>query len=76
MRAIQVRYLPPTTHRGARIKAFADRTISQTVAYDHALSSRDNARVAAELLLERLKWGRIGGQGSLPNGDYVFTLTV
>lgn len=76
MRAIQVRYLPPTTHRGSRVKAFADRTISETVPFDHALSFKGNAQVAAEKLIDRLQWGKIASGGSLPNGDYVFTLTV
>ena len=75
MRAIQVKHLPPTTHKGSRLKAFVGGTLTATVPHDYALNMRKNARVAAEALLERLKWGfYIRGEGALPNGDYVFTL--
>lgn len=76
MKAIQVKYLPATNTRCSRWKAFAEGGLQVTLPYDHALNSEENARKAAEALIAKLEWrSHIGGSGSLPNGDYVFTLT-
>jgi len=75
MKAIQVKYLPATTHRSSRWKAFAEGGWSATVSYDYEGSEYYNARLAAECLITAMTWRvEISGDGNLPNGDYVFTL--
>jgi hypothetical protein len=75
MKAIQVKYLGPTTHKPSRWKAFIEGGASVTVSYDYALDSHENARCAAIALMTKLLWGfDISGSGALPNGDYVFTI--
>ena len=75
MKAIQVKYLPATTHRSSRWKAFAEGGLSSVMPYDHSGSEYYNARCAAQRLIEKMKWRvEISGDGNLPNGDYVFTL--
>lgn len=75
MQAIQTRYLGPTNHRGARIKAWAAAG-SVTIDYPHELSGQACHRKAAEALLVKLGWldahygGLLGGQ--LESGDYAF----
>jgi hypothetical protein len=53
--AIETRYLGPTNFRSGRIKARAWAG-SVTVPYDHALSTEDNHRAAADAL--RAKWAK------------------
>jgi hypothetical protein len=75
MKAIQVKYLRPTNTKPSRWKAFAEGKLQIILSYDHALSSEENARKAAQALIDKRKWNvRIGGSGGLPNGDYVFTI--
>lgn len=75
MCAIQVRYLPATTHKGSRMKAFEKYGNSVTLPYDHAFGDTANAREAADSLIEKMNLDAvISGSGILPNGDYVFTL--
>jgi hypothetical protein len=71
--AIQVRYLGATNHRGARMKAWAFRDSSATVALDHNLTIEANARAACNALVAKMGWPE--SQlifGHLPNGDFVF----
>ena len=75
MKAIQVRYLGCTNHKPSRWKAFAADGLQVTRSYDHALQPEDNARCAALKLIDKMNWNvKITGSGSLPNGDYVFTI--
>lgn len=75
MKAIQVRYLAATNYRGTRVKAFAEGGFSVTLARDYELTFDGNARVAAQALIDKMKWNsKINGSGYLPNGDAVFTL--
>ena len=74
MKAIQVKYLPPTNTRGTRWKAFADGGASVTIARDYGLDGADDARRAADALRGKMGWSAITGAGVLPNGDYVFTM--
>jgi len=77
MKAIQVKYLGPTNTKPSRWKAFASGKLQITLSYDYALNSEDNARKAAQALADKMKWNiAIGGSGSLPNGDYVFTIFI
>ena len=75
MRAIQVKYLGWTNHRPSRWKATVWGGFRAEVQYDHAKDEIGNARAAAEKLISdnKLDW-KIGSEGMLPNGDYVFIL--
>ena len=76
MKAIEVKYLPATTFKGARVKAFTEGGNSITVPFQYEISD-DEARAedVAQELLYRLAWDvKIIGKGILPNGNYVFTL--
>jgi hypothetical protein len=71
VQAITTRYLGPTNTRGGRIKAKAWAK-SLTVEYDHALNVEDNHREAAEALIAKLDWAKVGGvwhQGGHPDGS-------
>lgn len=70
MKAIQTKYLGPTTHRGARIKASDLDGNSITVSYDHG--SRNPHRDAAIALCNKMDWRGPMAQGSLGNGHEVF----
>lgn len=73
MQAIITKFLPPTTHRCARIKATCWRG-SVTVSWDHELGVGANHRTAAEVLLKQfnLAYEHMVG-GELPNGTgYAF----
>lgn len=76
MKAIEVKYLPATNFKGARVKAFTEGGNSITVPFQYEISN-DEARAedVAQELLYRLAWPvKITGRGTLPNGNYVFTL--
>ena len=57
---VRTKFLGPTNHRGARIKATrtdhksGDPTV--TIGYDHALDIRENHAAAATALIESLGW--------------------
>lgn len=55
MPTIQTKYLGPTNHLGARVKA-TDGKNSVTVSWDHALSSEKNHNVAAGELAIKMGW--------------------
>lgn len=75
MQAIEVKYLPATNTRGARIKANAAAG-SVTVDWPCELSGEEAHKVAALALCNKFGWpvNIIGGQ--LANGDYVFCFAV
>jgi hypothetical protein len=77
MKAIQVRFLPATNFKPARMKAFCENNVSITVPYQYELSS-DNLRIleCANEFINRLKWEvKITGTGQLKNGDWVVTIS-
>ena len=74
MKAIQVKYLPPTNTKGARWKSFAEGGASVTLSREYALNHDEDARRVAIALTTKMEWARPTGAGCLPNGDYVFTL--
>tara|TARA_R100001594_G_scaffold85318_1_gene119764 strand:+ start:645 stop:893 length:249 start_codon:yes stop_codon:yes gene_type:complete len=75
MKAIQVKYLGPTTHRGSRLKAFCSDIGSITEPFDYALDMTEQGRQMAQKIIDKNNWNCvITGQGTLPNGDDVFTL--
>lgn len=54
---ITTRFIGPTNHRGARVKAsFVGRDMSVTTSWDHALGVTENHAAAAESLVA--KWNR------------------
>lgn len=73
-KAIQVKYLPTTEHKGTRYKAFAEGGHSVTLGRDYGLDGSKDARRVAQALVDKMKWPAITGSGVLPNGDYVFTM--
>lgn len=71
MQAIVTRFLAPTNHRGARIKATAQAG-ALTVPWDYALGVEENHRAAALAFATRWGWPVEGAMmGALPNEDYV-----
>lgn len=63
MQTIETKYIGPTNHRGARIKATATHGASVTVPYPHELSESDRHSLAARKLAAKLNWtgDMIGG---------------
>lgn len=74
MKAIQIKYLPPTDHKGGRLKAFTEAG-SLTQPRNPALNLYQQAKALAEAYIAKKRWDvSISGFGLLPNGDYVATL--
>lgn len=77
MKAIQIRFLPATNFKGARMKAWTEGNNSITLPFQYELSS-DELRVIfmAKELINKMKWDsiEISGIGQISNGDYVVTL--
>jgi hypothetical protein len=71
MQAIETKYLGPTNHRGARIKATAQAG-QITVPYDHALDFGENHIAAARAYAQRKGWlgSWVGAQA--PDGRFVY----
>jgi hypothetical protein len=61
--AIVTKYLGPTNHRGARVKATAQAG-SVTVEWDHALSVDENHDRAADAFVAKFAW--VGWEAQLP----------
>ena len=74
MKAIQVKYLEPTNHRGSRYKAFTGERISLTIDVVCSFDYPENMALVAKMLAQKLEWkGEFVG-GTLPNGDMVFIM--
>jgi hypothetical protein len=72
MQAIVTKYLRPTNHRGARVKATCQAR-SYVIPYDHALDAPDNHRVAAMNLAVLMQWEGIWIGGGMPaDSGYAF----
>lgn len=71
MQAISIKYLAPTTHRGARMAARCEAG-SITVPWDYGLSPERNAVKACEALLAKLGWEGTYYGGLLPSGAWAF----
>lgn len=77
MKAIEVKYMSATTHRGVYYKAKAEGWGSFMKPRDYSLNGIDDAKEAAyELLKRECKWSQNYElvEGTLPNGNYVFCL--
>lgn len=69
--AIVTRYLAPTNHRGALVRAAAQAGV-MFFPWDYAKSNIENYHAAAMALATKWKWPTEGAvMGALPNGDYV-----
>lgn len=76
MQAIVTKYLCPTNHRGARIKATAQAG-SITVPWAYELDVAENHINAAKMLRSKLDWGpSFFSSGQLPNGDFAHVVTT
>lgn len=76
LQAITTRYLGPTNHRGARVKATCQAG-SITIPWDHAWNADKNHAMACAALQAKLGWRekRIGG--ALPDGrGYAFVVAL
>ena len=83
MKAIQTKYLGPTNHKGARIKAWADGWGSVIISYPHEYNAERAHYAGAVALIDnnKARWERHGCKfyadyptisGGLPNGDWCF----
>jgi hypothetical protein len=74
MIAIQTKFIAPTNHRGARIKAWTSSGFSATISYPYASGNESSHFEAVKALVEKhqLNWGLSGmTYGGVENG-YVF----
>lgn len=78
MDAIVTRYQKPTAGKPARIAARTIAAGSASVAYDHALSEKENHIAAARHYLATRKWATLEtlqlATGELPNGGWVHVI--
>jgi hypothetical protein len=71
MQTITTKFLQPTNHTGARIKATSSSGISMTRSYEYGMSTEENHEEVAMALAERLEWDYDFAVGDLPTG-FVF----
>lgn len=74
MKAIQIKYLAPTNHKGARLKASAHGCKSLTVSFDHSKDDGGCNELTKEFIVRQNWKSEITGTGQLPNGDFVATI--
>ena len=74
LQAIETKYLGPTNHRGARVRARCDagRVI---MPWDHALNPVQNHAAAARLLANRFGWDVRESHIGATQGGYVVVFT-
>ena len=73
MQYIKTKYLGPTNHRGARVKAVTSYgETSVTMSWDYALGSFENHKAVALALLSKLDWGGERYYAGGSNAGYVF----
>jgi hypothetical protein len=73
MQYIETKYLPPTNHKGGRVKAKASSAPgSVTIPYDHSLDIEQAHAKAAMALAAKLDWRGEYAAGGNDRG-YVFT---
>jgi hypothetical protein len=71
MQTITTKYINPTNHNGARIKATSSSGISMTRSYEYGMSTEENHEEVAMALAERLAWDYDFAVGHTPTG-FVF----
>lgn len=69
--AIATKFIGPTNHRCARIKAVSD-ACTVTVSWDYAMGVEENHHAAARALADKMGWVTHLRGGSLPGAGYVF----
>jgi hypothetical protein len=69
--AISTKYIGPTNHRGARVKAFCEAG-SIIVPWAHGLTVIENHRAAAVKLATNFKWSTDFAVGSTSGWGYCF----
>lgn len=72
MQTITTKYLSPTTHRGARIKATTSSGISKTISYPYELSGAECHIKALRELNKKLNWDGDMTYSSTERG-YIFS---
>jgi hypothetical protein len=72
MQTITTKFIQPTNHTGARIKATSSSGISMTRSYEHGMSTEENHEEVAMALAERLGLICDFAVGDMPTGGYVF----
>jgi hypothetical protein len=75
MQAIVTKYIGPTSHRGARIKATASAG-SITIPYDHSQNHDEPFRIAARAFCDKFNWEFDHVSGGLPDGSLVWVKNV
>lgn len=75
MKAIQTKYLGPTTFRGSRVKAWDSDNNSVTLSWDHALNTEANHRSAANALCLQMNWACSSLIGGWIKTGMVFVFT-
>lgn len=76
MKAIQIKYLPPTEKKSSRLKAFSDKSKSLIEQY-YDNSENDTVRILniAKNFMTKMEWNaEITGMGTLNNGNWVVTI--
>lgn len=72
--AIETRFVPPTNHRGARVRVRCAAR-SMLVSWDHSLGVDGNHDAAAKALAERLGWrGSWHGGGNADGSGNVYVV--
>jgi hypothetical protein len=71
MQTIITKYLNPTNHNGARIKATSSDGVSMTRSYEYGMNAQENHEEVAMALAERLELICDFAIGDMPTG-YVF----
>lgn len=66
--SILTRYLGPTNHRGARVKAWNQAKVI-ALPWNHALNPEENHEAAIKRLRDQLEWGGHWAMGQLPDGS-------
>jgi hypothetical protein len=70
--AIETKFLPPTNHRGARIRVRAQAGFRE-YPWNHALDSEANHLEAAKRFAKEKGWEGLWYGSSLASGNHVFT---
>ena len=74
MKAIQVKYLPPTNFKPARVKAWVEGGQSVAQSWNYELSDHSNACECVYNLALNLEWRVKLKGGTLPCGDGAFVI--
>ena len=90
-RAIRTKYLPPTNHKGSRIKAAlvedlreGEKAITATISYPYEKNGYERHEPAALAILDKCskRWGgawstaTLAGVAYLGGGEYIFSVSI